>query len=310
MHPVFGAKKCDPEGHYVSQWLPELAGLPMEYVHCPWEAPREALAAARLSFVRGNSIKRGVSVGVAAARGGGSSGGGGVGSGSKSVSTSAHTYPERLIKDLDQARQRCHDAVMAVRRSPEGLSCMLPCGNETLTLHDGRVARLITRSDYFGCVCKERGGEREREREREREKIIVRTRSPLSPVRIPCMIYCACGVWLPKLRCNIAARVLTVAPLVFRDKPVVFQTPSERMDPKQRRPTSVMGALLHDETKRWNEKHNPTENKEGKERGGRGGGRGGRGRGGRRGGKGDSGRRNDPRFAKRWREDGAAGGHS
>ena len=167
MHPVFGAKKCDPEGHYVSQWLPELAGLPMEYVHCPWEAPREALAAARLSFVRGNSIKRGVSVGVAAARGGGSSGGSGVGSGSKSVSTSAHTYPERLIKDLDQARQRCHDAVMAVRRSPEGLSCMLPCGNETLTLHDGRVARLITRSDYFGCVCKERGEERERERERE-----------------------------------------------------------------------------------------------------------------------------------------------
>jgi hypothetical protein len=189
MHPVFAAKKCDPEGHYVSQWLPELAGLPMEYVHCPWEAPREALAAARLSFVRGNSIKRGVSVGVAAGSGGGSSGGSGVGRGSKSVSTPAHTYPERLIKDLDQARQRCHDAVMAVRRSPEGLSCMLPCGNETLTLHDGRVARLITRSDYFGCVCRERGGERGRERQRETERarererqreksIVVRTRSP------------------------------------------------------------------------------------------------------------------------------------
>lgn len=39
MHPVFAGKKVDPEGAYVRRWLPELAGLPVEYIHCPWEAP-------------------------------------------------------------------------------------------------------------------------------------------------------------------------------------------------------------------------------------------------------------------------------
>ena len=29
---------CDPEGAYVRKWLPQLALLPVEYIHCPWEA--------------------------------------------------------------------------------------------------------------------------------------------------------------------------------------------------------------------------------------------------------------------------------
>ena len=38
MHPVYAAKACDPEGDYVRKWLPQLARLPVEYIHCPWEA--------------------------------------------------------------------------------------------------------------------------------------------------------------------------------------------------------------------------------------------------------------------------------
>merc|ERR1711865_200069 len=35
-------------GHYVRKWLPELKGLPVEYVHCPWEAPCACLLSANV----------------------------------------------------------------------------------------------------------------------------------------------------------------------------------------------------------------------------------------------------------------------
>ena len=36
-------QKYDPKGMYVRRWIPSLARLPMEYVHCPWRAPQEVL---------------------------------------------------------------------------------------------------------------------------------------------------------------------------------------------------------------------------------------------------------------------------
>lgn len=36
--PVKQGERFDPDGAYVKRWLPELAGLPAAYVHCPWEA--------------------------------------------------------------------------------------------------------------------------------------------------------------------------------------------------------------------------------------------------------------------------------
>ena len=36
-------QKYDPKGMYVRRWVPTLARLPMEYVHCPWKAPTEVL---------------------------------------------------------------------------------------------------------------------------------------------------------------------------------------------------------------------------------------------------------------------------
>merc|ERR1740117_2091467 len=44
MHPIFAAKTCDPDGAYVRRWVPELAKLPVEFIHCPWEASRTMLA--------------------------------------------------------------------------------------------------------------------------------------------------------------------------------------------------------------------------------------------------------------------------
>ena len=45
-NPVLQGQKFDPEGAYVKRWLPELARLPAKWVHQPWAAPPEVLAAA------------------------------------------------------------------------------------------------------------------------------------------------------------------------------------------------------------------------------------------------------------------------
>ncbi|XP_056169646.1 cryptochrome-1 [Syzygium oleosum] len=37
--------KFDPEGEYVRQWLPELARMPTEWIHHPWDAPTSVLKA-------------------------------------------------------------------------------------------------------------------------------------------------------------------------------------------------------------------------------------------------------------------------
>jgi len=36
-------EQYDPNGTYVRKWIPILARLPTEYVHCPWKAPRQVL---------------------------------------------------------------------------------------------------------------------------------------------------------------------------------------------------------------------------------------------------------------------------
>lgn len=36
----------DPDGAYVARWVPELARLPRKWMHAPWAAPAETLAAA------------------------------------------------------------------------------------------------------------------------------------------------------------------------------------------------------------------------------------------------------------------------
>jgi deoxyribodipyrimidine photo-lyase len=47
-NPVSQGEKFDPQGEYVRRWVPELAELPARWVHQPWQAPAEVLAAANV----------------------------------------------------------------------------------------------------------------------------------------------------------------------------------------------------------------------------------------------------------------------
>ncbi|MEJ8568093.1 cryptochrome/photolyase family protein [Elongatibacter sediminis] len=76
-NPFGQGEKFDPDGDYVREFVPELAGLPDKYIHRPWEAPDEVLA------------KAGVVLG--------------------------ETYPEPIIEHR-AGRQRALDALEATRQ--------------------------------------------------------------------------------------------------------------------------------------------------------------------------------------------------
>lgn len=38
-NPILQGQKFDPEGNYVRRWVPELANVPINYIHAPWEMP-------------------------------------------------------------------------------------------------------------------------------------------------------------------------------------------------------------------------------------------------------------------------------
>lgn len=44
--PVLQGQRFDPAADYVRRWVPELARLPAEHLHAPWEAPLAVLEAA------------------------------------------------------------------------------------------------------------------------------------------------------------------------------------------------------------------------------------------------------------------------
>lgn len=108
MHPVYAAKSCDPQGDYVRRWLPELKELPLEYIHCPWEAPARLLLGANVLFAR--------------------------------------TYFERIIEDLDVARRDHAREVLRVRR--ENSEMIAKGGNEWFQVRPGYWVTLITRDDF------------------------------------------------------------------------------------------------------------------------------------------------------------------
>jgi deoxyribodipyrimidine photo-lyase len=51
-NPVAQGEKFDPQGDYVRRFVPQLARLPTEFIHQPWLAPREVLAAAGVTLGR------------------------------------------------------------------------------------------------------------------------------------------------------------------------------------------------------------------------------------------------------------------
>jgi len=49
-NPVRQGERFDKEGNYVKRWVPELAKLPKKYIHAPWTAPADVLAAANIEL--------------------------------------------------------------------------------------------------------------------------------------------------------------------------------------------------------------------------------------------------------------------
>ena len=51
-NPVTQGIKFDPDGEYVRRWVPELARMPAEHIHAPWEAPSDVLRGAGVGLGR------------------------------------------------------------------------------------------------------------------------------------------------------------------------------------------------------------------------------------------------------------------
>jgi deoxyribodipyrimidine photo-lyase len=51
-NPTGQGEKFDPHGGYIRRWLPQLAGLPDEWIHKPHEAPTTILNAAGVKLER------------------------------------------------------------------------------------------------------------------------------------------------------------------------------------------------------------------------------------------------------------------
>ena len=49
-NPVTQGERFDPSGGYVRRWVPELAKLPVRWIHAPWEAPPDVLRAAGVTL--------------------------------------------------------------------------------------------------------------------------------------------------------------------------------------------------------------------------------------------------------------------
>lgn len=49
-NPILQGAKFDSGGTYVKRWVPELAALPVEHIHAPWEAPPEVLRRAEVEL--------------------------------------------------------------------------------------------------------------------------------------------------------------------------------------------------------------------------------------------------------------------
>nr|NGY95859.1 Deoxyribodipyrimidine photo-lyase [Neochlamydia sp. AcF84] len=49
-NPITQGEKFDPNGDFVRKWVPELAALPNEWIHKPWEAPEKTLREAGIEL--------------------------------------------------------------------------------------------------------------------------------------------------------------------------------------------------------------------------------------------------------------------
>jgi deoxyribodipyrimidine photo-lyase len=51
-NPVSQGERFDPQGEYVRQWVPDLAKMPDQWIHKPWQAPEAELRKAGVELGR------------------------------------------------------------------------------------------------------------------------------------------------------------------------------------------------------------------------------------------------------------------
>ena len=107
MHQLQGSK-YDPEGEYVRQWLPELARMPTEWIHHPWDAPGSVLKAA------------GVELGF--------------------------NYPKPII-EMDTARQRLTEAICQMQGMAGIALAETNCTNEVVVDNTDNTENTDTNAD-------------------------------------------------------------------------------------------------------------------------------------------------------------------
>eukprot|EP00931_Biecheleriopsis_adriatica_P039684 TRINITY_DN22686_c0_g1_i2.p1 TRINITY_DN22686_c0_g1~~TRINITY_DN22686_c0_g1_i2.p1 ORF type:complete len:718 (+),score=109.97 TRINITY_DN22686_c0_g1_i2:43-2196(+) len=117
MHPGSSGKSQDPKGDYVRRWCPELAKLPLKYLHTPWDAPENVLSQAGVKLGEHGS------------------------------------YPDRIVVDIKGASRKSGDAIREQRkRSREWINdqgydlITLPLG--ATVAHDGQRFRVFTKPEY------------------------------------------------------------------------------------------------------------------------------------------------------------------
>lgn len=115
MSAATSGKNMDPTGKYVWKWCPELAKLPIKFLHTPWDAPEQVLRDA------------GVSLG--------------------------QNYPRRIVADLKAAAEISQEAIRNQRKrsldwsNDQGYDLIVLPRGSTLA-HDGQKFRVFTVPKY------------------------------------------------------------------------------------------------------------------------------------------------------------------
>lgn len=98
----------DPTGKYTKKWVPELAKLPLELLHRPWETPQVILE--RYNIVLGDN------------------------------------YPHRIVIDLDRERARAVENDVNMRRKAQHFNDDRGC--DVIVLPNGQATTVYTTREY------------------------------------------------------------------------------------------------------------------------------------------------------------------